>query len=84
MGPLRTHFELAARRGLTKFVGREREIERGEARARASAGRPRADRRGGGRGGHRQVTAVLRVQGDAAGGCKVLEAYSVSHGKASA
>src|SRR5215469_8375448 len=26
LGPLRTHFELAARRGLTKFVGREREM----------------------------------------------------------
>jgi hypothetical protein len=26
LGPLRTHFQLAARRGLTKFVGREREI----------------------------------------------------------
>src|SRR6266571_7626571 len=25
-GPLRTHFQLAARRGLTKFVGREREM----------------------------------------------------------
>src|SRR6266436_796425 len=26
LGPLRTHFELSARRGLTKFVGREREL----------------------------------------------------------
>ena len=26
LGALRTHFELAARRGLTKFVGREREL----------------------------------------------------------
>src|SRR6516225_10632852 len=26
-GPLRTHFELSARRGLTRFVGRERELE---------------------------------------------------------
>ena len=25
-GPLRGHFELAARRGLTRFVGREREM----------------------------------------------------------
>jgi hypothetical protein len=25
-GPLRTHFQLAARRGLTRFVGREREM----------------------------------------------------------
>jgi hypothetical protein len=27
LGPLRTHFQLAAQRGLTKFVGREREME---------------------------------------------------------
>ena len=27
LGALRTHFELAARRGLTRFVGRERELE---------------------------------------------------------
>src|SRR5713101_4113932 len=26
LGPLRTHFQLSARRGLTKFVGREREV----------------------------------------------------------
>jgi hypothetical protein len=26
-GPLRTHFELSAQRGLTKFVGRERELK---------------------------------------------------------
>jgi hypothetical protein len=25
-GPLRTHFQLSARRGLTRFVGREREM----------------------------------------------------------
>ena len=26
VGPLRTHFQLSARRGLTRFVGREREM----------------------------------------------------------
>jgi class 3 adenylate cyclase len=26
-GPLRSHFELSARRGLTRFVGRERELD---------------------------------------------------------
>src|SRR6202011_2259844 len=26
VGPLHTHFQLAARRGLTRFVGREREL----------------------------------------------------------
>src|SRR5258708_2748708 len=37
-GPLRTHFQLAARRGLTKFVGREREM------AATRWSRPRRDR----------------------------------------
>jgi hypothetical protein len=32
LGPLRTHFQLAAQRGLTKFVGREREMERSSMR----------------------------------------------------
>jgi class 3 adenylate cyclase len=63
-GPLRTHFQLAARRGVTRFVGRERELQlmkRALEMARSGA----AYR---GRGGcrDREVAAVLRVQGDAA------------------
>jgi hypothetical protein len=34
--------------------------------------------------GHRQVAAVLRVQGKNQSGWMVLETFSVSHGKASA
>jgi predicted ATPase/class 3 adenylate cyclase len=83
-GPLRTHFQLAARRGLTKFVGREREMA-------AMAGVLEQAR-----AGHGQIVAAV---GEAGAGksrlmyefktaipdeCKVLEAYSVSHGKASA
>ena len=45
-GPLRTHFQLSARRGLTKFVGRERELAADDARARTGDERSRADRRG--------------------------------------
>jgi predicted ATPase/class 3 adenylate cyclase len=83
-GPLRTHFQLAARRGLTRFVGREREMAAmAGALERATAG-------------HGQIVAAV---GEAGAGksrlmyefkatipdeCKVLEAYSVSHGKASA
>ncbi|HEY2664608.1 MAG TPA: hypothetical protein VGI47_09735, partial [Candidatus Binataceae bacterium] len=40
-GPLRTHFQLSTRRGLTKFVGREREMEalkHAAARARSGHG----------------------------------------------
>ena len=83
-GPLRGHFELAARRGLTRFVGREREL----------AELQRAlDLAMGARG---QIVAVVADAGAGKSGlfhefkamlpssCKVLEAYSVSHGKASA
>jgi class 3 adenylate cyclase len=83
-GPVRTHFEVSARRGLTRFVGREREMA-----ALASALEHA-------RAGHGQIVAAV---GEAGAGksrfvyefkatipndCKVLEAYSVSHGKASA
>ena len=83
-GLLRGHFELAARRGLTKFVGREREVAEMK-RALELA-----------RGGHGQIVAAVAEAGTGKsrlvyefktmlpGDCKVLEAYSVSHGKASA
>ncbi len=83
-GPLRTHFQLSARRGLTKFVGREREIA-------AMAGALEQAR-----AGHGQIVAAVGEAGAGKSrlmyefkatvpdGCKVLEAYSVSHGKASA
>ena len=83
-GPMQTHFQLSARRGLTRFVGRERELAAmAGALEQASAG-------------HGQIVAAV---GEAGAGksrllyefkatipneCKVLEAYSVSHGKASA
>jgi predicted ATPase len=83
-GTLRTHFQLAARRGLTRFVGRERELA-------AMAGALEQSK-----AGHGQIVAAV---GEAGAGksrlmyefkatlpaeCKLLEAYSVSHGKASA
>src|SRR5216683_851674 len=83
-GPLRDHFELAARRGLTKFVGRQREVAEMK-RALELA-----------RDGHGQIVAAVAEAGTGKsrlvyefkamlpGDCKVLEAYSVSHGKASA
>jgi class 3 adenylate cyclase/tetratricopeptide (TPR) repeat protein len=83
-GPLRTHFQVSARRGLTRFVGREPEME-AIARAAQLA-----------KSGHGQIVGVVaepgvgksrlfyefkaRNQSD----WMVLEAYSVSHGKASA
>src|SRR6266852_2283389 len=83
-GPLRGHFELAARRGLTKFVGRERavaELKRAQDLVRGGQGQIVAAVAEAGTGKSRLVyefKAVLPAD------CKVLEAYSVSHGKASA
>ena len=84
LGAQRTHFQLSTRRGLTKFVGREHELEqiqralgqalngRGQivaAMAEAGTGKSRL---------FHEFKATLPAR------CKVLEAYSVSHGKASA
>jgi class 3 adenylate cyclase/tetratricopeptide (TPR) repeat protein len=83
-GPLRTHFQLSTRRGLTRFVGRGREM------ATMASALEQA------RGGHGQIVAAVGEAGAGKSrimyefkatipdGCKVLEAYSVSHGKASA
>ena len=82
--PLRTHFQLAARRGLTQFVGREREVA-------AMAGALEQAR-----AGHGQIVAAVGEAGagksrlmyefkaTSHAGCMVLETFSVSHGKASA
>ena len=82
-GPLRTHFQLSARRGLTRFVGREREMA-------AMTGALELIM-----AGHGQIVAAVGEAGAGKSrlmyefkatipdGCKVLEAYSVSHGKAS-
>ncbi len=84
LGPLRTRLQRAAGRGLTKFVGRQAELAQ-MLRALEMA-----------REGHGQVVAAMGDPGvgksrlffefKAVGqsGCLVLEAYSVSHGKASA
>jgi class 3 adenylate cyclase len=83
-GPLRTRLQVAARRGLTKFVGREREMETLRHAAEFA------------RTGHGQLVAAMGEPG--AGKSRLfhefklisrsdwmtLEAFSVSHGKASA
>jgi len=84
LGPLRTRLQIAAQRGLTKFVGRQTELEQMK-RALELA-----------RQGHGQLVAAmgepgvgksrlfLEFKAVAQSETLVLEAYSVSHGKASA
>jgi class 3 adenylate cyclase/predicted ATPase len=84
LGPLRTHFQLAARRGLTKFVGREREMQALSHAAKQT------------KGGHGQIVAAIAEPGvgksrlfyefkaTSQSGWMVLETLSVSYGKASA
>ena len=84
LGPLRTRLQRAAGRGLTKFVGREREME---------ALRHAADQAKAGQG---QIAAAMAEAGTgksrlfyefkaiSQSGWMVLETFSVSHGKASA
>lgn len=83
-GPLRTRLQVTAtRRGLTRFVGRQKELEQlQQALDQAKLG-------------HGQIVGVMGEPGleksrlfyefklTAQSGCLVLEAYSVSHGKAS-
>jgi len=84
LGPLRTRLQRSAGRGLTKFVGREREMEAlAHAAEQAKAGRG-------------QIVAAIAEAGTGKSrlyfefkaknqsGWMVLEAFSVSHGKASA
>jgi class 3 adenylate cyclase/tetratricopeptide (TPR) repeat protein len=84
LGPLRTRLQRSAGRGYTKFVGREREIDV----LKHSAEQAKA--------GHGQIAAAVAEAGTgksrlyfefkaiAQSGWMVLEAYSVSHGKAAA
>jgi predicted ATPase len=84
LGPLRTRLQRSAGRGLTKFVGREREMEALKHAAEQT------------RSGHGQIAAAMAEPGvgksrlffefkaTSAAGWMVLETFSVSHGKASA
>jgi class 3 adenylate cyclase len=83
-GPLRTRLQRSASRGYTKFVGRQREMEALRHCAELA------------RQGHGQIVALVAEAGVGKSrlffefkaknqsGCMVLEAFSVSHGKASA
>jgi len=84
VGAAHGHFDLAARRGLTPFVGRGQELTQMQRALDLAVN------------GHGQIVAVMAEAGTGKSrlfhefkraipaSCKVLEAYSVSHGKASA
>ena len=84
LGPLRTRLQRSAGRGLTKFVGRIREMDAMKAAAEQA------------KAGQGQIVAAMAEPGvgksrlffefkaTSAAGWKVLEAFSVSHGKAGA
>jgi len=84
LGPLRTRLQRSAARGLTKFVGRQHEMET----LRRALDQVRV--------GHGQIVAAMAEAGTgksrlfyefkavSQSGCMVLETFSVSHGKASA
>jgi class 3 adenylate cyclase len=81
LGPLRTHFQISARRGLTRFVGRDAEMAALDRAAELV------------KSGHGQIVAVVGEPGVGKSrlffefkarhqaGWKQLEAFSVSHGK---
>jgi class 3 adenylate cyclase/tetratricopeptide (TPR) repeat protein len=84
LGPLRTRLQRAVGRGLTKFVGRQREMEalkHALEQARAGRGQIVAAMAEPGVGKSRLFYQFKAVSQS---GCMVLEAISVSHGKASA
>ena len=82
-GPFRTRFQVTARRGLTRFVGRHSEMDQLQGALEQA------------KAAHGQIVGVMGEPGlgksrlfyefklTSQSGCLVLEAFSVSHGKAS-
>jgi len=84
LGPLRTRLQRSAGRGLSKFVGRQAEMEalkRAAEQAKAGRGQIVAAMAEAGVGKSRLIFEFKAVSQS---GWMVLEAFSVSHGKASA
>ncbi len=83
VGPLRTRLQASARRGLTRFVGRQSELKQLQhALARAKTGQGQIVGTMGEPGlGKSRLFYEFKLL--SLSGCLVLEAYSVSHGKAS-
>ena len=85
LGPLRTRLQRAAGRGFSKFVGRQAEMDAAQARGGAGQSWTRADRRPRWpRPGVGKSRLFFEFKAENQSGWMVLEAFSVSHGKASA
>src|SRR4029453_8324929 len=83
VGPLRTRLQVSARRGLTRFVGRQREVEQlpgGLWEAKAGQGKIVGVM---GEPGMGKSRLFYEFKLTSHSGCLVLEASSVSYGKAS-
>ena len=84
LGPLRTRLQASARRGLSKFVGREAELAQiKQALVSAKSGRGQIVAAVG-EAGLGKSRLFYEFQAIGQSGCLVLETLSVSHGKASA
>jgi class 3 adenylate cyclase/tetratricopeptide (TPR) repeat protein len=84
LGPLRTRLQASARRGLSKFVGREAELaQMKRALELAKSGRGQIVAAVG-EAGVGKSRLFFEFQAVGQSGCLVLETLSVSHGKASA
>ena len=82
LGPLRTRLQRSPGRGLTKFVGREREMEVLRHAADHSKLGLRSDRGGHGEPGVGKSRLFFEFKATSQSGWAVLETFSIPHGKA--
>ena len=84
VGPLRTRLQRSAGRGLSRFVGRDREIEEMKRALERTSGTRGQVVAAIGEAGLGKSRLFYEFRVIAGGGCLLLDTFSVSHGKASA
>jgi class 3 adenylate cyclase/tetratricopeptide (TPR) repeat protein len=84
VGPLRTRLQRSAGRGLSRFVGRDREIEEMKRALKRTSGTRGQVVAAIGEAGLGKSRLFYEFRVIAGGGCLLLDTFSVSHGKASA
>ncbi|MBV8772677.1 MAG: AAA family ATPase [Deltaproteobacteria bacterium] len=82
LGALRTHFQVSVHRGLTKFVGRQHELDQMKRALELAKGGHGGLVAASGDPGVGKSRLFYEFKAVAGFDCTVLEAYSVSHGKA--